>query len=475
MKRSRTLAQAVDAGDLRSLQALLTQGADPNVPDKRGMLPIHIAALNGRRDVVEALVSAGADIHARDKFGRTPLHHAAFGGHKSVVVYLLLNGADARARGESGLSPLSVANQDAKETALLLQLASIVDLEAVRRLAQSLANTPSRKAGRTDPLVKALLEEMGVDTRIEPLVSAFLEEMRSAKRKEADRPTSPNPETASPEQPRPVSQAASSRRTDRFCNVPVESARQGRSWVVRGADPSVVAGELYAFKESASVSTIINRAITELDRIELEGAASALDVFNEYFRRIGQTKKIPDFRRTLEAALMLYTDNRFFQVLNDRWRNNRSSELLGFSTVMIQAFEHAAYFIEGEVYRGVDLTDVAHYKPGHVFRWPFFVSASTKTDIATEFGRTLFVIEVPASGNVRDIADCSLYPEEGEVLFHPYEVFEVLEAGPKEVRVKISSDIYLGVQGVQETDLGGGAKSYTYSPLKREGDDGPES
>jgi hypothetical protein len=72
------------------------------------------------------------------------------------------------------------------------------------------------------------------------------------------------------------------------------------------------------------------------------------------------------------------------------------------------------------------------------------------------------VIEVPASGNVRDISYCSLYPEEGEVLFHPYEVFEVLETGPEQVRIRISSDIYFGMDEFELSENG----EIIYTPRK---------
>jgi hypothetical protein len=177
----------------------------------------------------------------------------------------------------------------------------------------------------------------------------------------------------------------------------------------------------------------MNKIVTELNKITIDNSVTALDLFNDCFRRIGgdsETDLYNNFTATHRAALMLYTDDRFFRVLNKYWRSNRSREMLSFSTLMSIAFRHAKFFVEGEVYRGVDLADVDHYQRGLVFRWPFFVSASKNRNIAAGFGKTLVTIEVPASANVRDIAYCSLYPEEDEVLFRAYEVFEVLEAGP---------------------------------------------
>ena len=80
-------------------------------------------------------------------------------------------------------------------------------------------------------------------------------------------------------------------------------------------------------------------------------------------------------------------------------------------------------------------------------------SASKNRNVATEFGKTLVVIEVPASANVREIEYCSLFPEEGEVLFRAYEVFEVLEASPREIRIRVFYDEFFGT-GVEVTEHG---------------------
>jgi hypothetical protein len=80
-----------------------------------------------------------------------------------------------------------------------------------------------------------------------------------------------------------------------------------------------------------------------------------------------------------------------------------------------------------------------------VFRWPFFISASTNRNVAAEFGKTLVTIECPPEANVRVIATTSLFPEEGEVLFPAYEVFEVLEASPEEVRIRVFYDDLFGI------------------------------
>lgn len=454
MKQPSGLSEAVEAGELQSVRTLLDQGADTEVIDDNGLTPLQLAAYLGHRDIVTALVSAGADIHARDRFGRTPLMHAVFSGHTSIVVYLLLNGADPQAHSDKWSALELAAIMNHQQLTLLLELASHADLKYVRRLARSLASSPSNPSESADRLVVTrLLEEKGHDTQFEPLVTAFLQEIRSERPKPRYRPTSRSAALARADQALPASQSLDSRRAARFVGVPPETVSVGSSWTVSGSDDSVLREDVYAFEESGQISAIINRAVGELHLVALEDSVSALDRFNEYFRRIGATAKgeSSDFQRTLRAALMLYTDDRFFRVLNACWRSNRSRDLLGFSTLMSMAFRHAPYFLGGEVYRGVDLADVDHYLPGLVFRWPFFISASKNRNVATEFGKTLFVIEVPTSANVREIEYSSLFPEEGEVLFRAYEVFEVLEVGPVEIRVRVFYDEYFGT-GMELTE-----------------------
>lgn len=477
MNGSSGLIGAVEAGDLQSVRALLDQGADMQVTSNGGMTPLHLAAFLGHRDIVATLVSAGADVDVRDRFERTPLHHAAFDGHESVVVYLLLHDADPEARSENGHSAFELAAlQDHRELAVLLGLASNGNLEPARTLARYLTSSPTNPSKSADRrVVTALLQERDIDIELEPLVTSLLQEIRrdppprryrTAPRRMVRARVDQTPERV--DEVPPVWKSSGSRRAARFLGIPPESVGTpesvgiGRSWTVSGLDPSVLTGEVDAFEDSSlamfvneggqfrqvtesGLPRIINKAVLELDRIAIEGSVSALDLFNKYFRRLGQSTDLPDFHRTLQAALMLYTDDRFFRILNERWRSNRSRELLGFSTLMSMAFRHAKYFMEDEAYRGVDLTDIDHYEPGLVFRWPFFISASTNRNVAAEFGKTLVTIEVPGEANVREIAYTSLFPQEGEVLFRAYEVFEVLEASPEEIRIRVFYDEFFGI------------------------------
>jgi hypothetical protein len=82
------------------------------------------------------------------------------------------------------------------------------------------------------------------------------------------------------------------------------------------------------------------------------------------------------------------------------------------------------------VYRGMKLNNRqrGYFTAGKIFRFPGFTSTSTRRDVASYFGNTLFEIRIPAGcRQVRDIAMISCYRYEEEWLFSPYSRFRVQE------------------------------------------------
>jgi hypothetical protein len=208
---------------------------------------------------------------------------------------------------------------------------------------------------------------------------------------------------------------------------------------------AVLDGDEWQVVSDADYTPIINRTVVELSRItNADGTLTAFDEFNRYFSHLGATTPLTPIRRVLCSALMLYTSDSFYRVLNDCWREGGSRVLLGFSTLLSLAFRHTRPYSGDEAYRGVDLADVEHYVPGLVFRWPFFVSASADPAIATQFGSTVVVIEISPGSDVRDISWFSPFPDEREVLFPAYQVFEVLEADRNEIRLRVFHDPFFG-------------------------------
>ena len=99
---------------------------DVNTKIEDSSTPLHLAAIQGHKEIVELLIPKGADVNAKDKIGGTSLHLAAHSGQKEIVELLIANGVNINAKIEAGKwkdhTSLSIAilnNQT--ETAALLR------------------------------------------------------------------------------------------------------------------------------------------------------------------------------------------------------------------------------------------------------------------------------------------------------------------------------------------------------------------
>ena len=107
---------AAAAGRTEMVGWLLDNGADPNLGDSRGRLPLWEAAHYGRVEVMGLLLDGGADVDGADVWGVVPLqaagpHYDRFSKWSfaaTVVGYLLSRGAEVNARDIWGRSPLDV-------------------------------------------------------------------------------------------------------------------------------------------------------------------------------------------------------------------------------------------------------------------------------------------------------------------------------------------------------------------------------
>jgi ankyrin repeat protein len=71
-----SLYLAARFGALKNVQILVENGANPNLKSKEGLTPLHEAAKDGRKPVVEYLISQKVEINPLDKDGYTPLDWA---------------------------------------------------------------------------------------------------------------------------------------------------------------------------------------------------------------------------------------------------------------------------------------------------------------------------------------------------------------------------------------------------------------
>jgi ankyrin repeat protein len=112
------LVSAVVENDLASLQQLLADGLDPNLPDEEGNALLALAAREGQLEAAQLLLENGADINGTVSVGSPPypgenetaLSEAAKNNHPELVELLLENGADPNiVDTKIGLAPINWA------------------------------------------------------------------------------------------------------------------------------------------------------------------------------------------------------------------------------------------------------------------------------------------------------------------------------------------------------------------------------
>jgi uncharacterized protein len=101
------LVQAVEAGDLKKAQKLISKGANVNQIDDVGFPALSTAAGRGDEKMTKLLVDAGADVNARSAtLNDTALASAAQDGNGAIVRILLAAGAHVDDRDGAGWTPL---------------------------------------------------------------------------------------------------------------------------------------------------------------------------------------------------------------------------------------------------------------------------------------------------------------------------------------------------------------------------------
>ena len=116
------LIWAVREDDKEIVDMLLAHNADPAAKTRDGgYTALHIAAIRGRKDIVEGLlIKAGALVNAANYYDQTPLMLAVSKGHKEIVALLLARGSTMSMHGHNVLS--IAAEKGHREIVQLLEL-----------------------------------------------------------------------------------------------------------------------------------------------------------------------------------------------------------------------------------------------------------------------------------------------------------------------------------------------------------------
>jgi ankyrin repeat protein/beta-lactamase regulating signal transducer with metallopeptidase domain len=124
-KRYISLYEAAKAGSPSEVKRLIAEGANVNIEGRWGETPLHAAAANGNKEILELLIANGAVVDA-NKPGYTPLTWAIwqldYNSKKDIVEVLVNHGADVNFKSSNDDPAIfySVWNEDVELAELLL-------------------------------------------------------------------------------------------------------------------------------------------------------------------------------------------------------------------------------------------------------------------------------------------------------------------------------------------------------------------
>ena len=136
------LIWAASKGDHGATHRLIVRGFDQDAGDYDNRTPLHLAAAEGRLQVVEYLVENGADVNPTDRWHETPLDDAHRHGRQEIVRFLREHGGarsdsirDEDQDSDAGVDGANLPPEREMSLAVeIIYAASDGDLTAIRRL-----------------------------------------------------------------------------------------------------------------------------------------------------------------------------------------------------------------------------------------------------------------------------------------------------------------------------------------------------
>ena len=89
--------EAARNGNIEAVRLHLTAGADANIRDEGGWVPLHGASGSGHKEIVELLLANGAKVNGPAMSGKTALDYASRAGHTETADLLRRHGGKTRA------------------------------------------------------------------------------------------------------------------------------------------------------------------------------------------------------------------------------------------------------------------------------------------------------------------------------------------------------------------------------------------
>jgi ankyrin repeat protein len=152
---------AASSGSVELVQILAGSGGNPNLVRKDGHTPFSVAVLAGDLNVVRELVSLGADVHARwnprDKIpdpveaitlarqNQSILHLAAIQGKPEILEFLHAKGASLDAKNSMDETPLDLADKQERYREAIQRQGADGDQEKLKKIMRKTAGTDTLK------------------------------------------------------------------------------------------------------------------------------------------------------------------------------------------------------------------------------------------------------------------------------------------------------------------------------------------
>uniref|UniRef100_A0A914PS83 Ankyrin repeat protein n=1 Tax=Panagrolaimus davidi TaxID=227884 RepID=A0A914PS83_9BILA len=104
------LFAAIKENDVKEVEELLKNGANPNCCNCVSVTPLHEATLSNNIEIIKILLLNGANVDARDCENWTALHASACCGYQDITKLLIKNGADLLALNFDGKMPYELCD-----------------------------------------------------------------------------------------------------------------------------------------------------------------------------------------------------------------------------------------------------------------------------------------------------------------------------------------------------------------------------